>query len=58
MAIERVKRKLTTIISSDLMDCIRLMGEDAVATVQTLTAYWGGIRKNYTIHLNSFTICD
>ncbi|MEE9255705.1 MAG: adenylate/guanylate cyclase domain-containing protein, partial [bacterium] len=34
-----VKRKLTTIFSTDVQGYSRLMGEDEVATIRTLTAY-------------------
>ncbi|MFQ5897295.1 MAG: tetratricopeptide repeat protein [Candidatus Methylomirabilia bacterium] len=36
-----VERKLTAILSADVKGYSRLMGEDEVATVQTLTAYRG-----------------
>jgi adenylate cyclase len=39
MAEERVKRKLTAILSADVKGYSRLMGEDELATVRTLEAY-------------------
>ena len=39
MTIEGVKRKLTAIPSADVEGCSRLMGENEVATVRTLTAH-------------------
>jgi TolB-like protein/class 3 adenylate cyclase len=39
MTTDRVKRKLTAIISADVEGYSRLMGEDEAATVQTITAY-------------------
>ncbi len=36
---QEVKRKLTTIFSADVKGYSRLMGEDEVATIRTLTAY-------------------
>jgi adenylate cyclase len=39
MATDRVKRKLTAILSADVEGYSRLMGEDEAATVQTITAY-------------------
>jgi adenylate cyclase len=39
MAEERVKRKLSAILSADVVGYSRLMGEDEVATVRTLEAY-------------------
>jgi len=39
MATERVKRKLTAILSADVEGYSRLMGEDEAATVRTITAY-------------------
>jgi TolB-like protein/class 3 adenylate cyclase len=39
MATERVKRKLSAILSADVEGYSRLMGEDEAATVQTITAY-------------------
>ena len=36
---ERVKRKLSAILSADVVGYSRLMGEDEVATVRTLEAY-------------------
>ncbi len=35
----RVERKLTAILSADVKGYSRLMGEDEVATIRTLTAY-------------------
>ncbi len=35
----RIKRKLTAILSADVKGYSRLMGEDEVATIRTLTAY-------------------
>jgi len=35
----RIDRKLTAILSADVKEYSRLMGEDEVATVRTLTAY-------------------
>jgi adenylate cyclase len=39
MSEERVKRKLSAILSADVVGYSRLMGEDEVSTVQTLEAY-------------------
>ncbi|MGD8983624.1 MAG: tetratricopeptide repeat protein [Desulfobacteraceae bacterium] len=39
MATDDVKRKLTAIFSADVVAYSRLMGEDELATVQTLTSY-------------------
>jgi adenylate cyclase len=39
MAADDVKRKLTAIFSADVVGYSRLMGEDELATVQTLTSY-------------------
>ncbi|NIO05997.1 MAG: tetratricopeptide repeat protein [Proteobacteria bacterium] len=39
MTTARYRRKLTAILSSDVKDYSRLMGEDEEATVRTLTAY-------------------
>ena len=39
MSEERVKRKLTAILSADVVGYSRLMGEDEVSTVRTLEAY-------------------
>jgi adenylate cyclase len=39
MATDRVKRKLSAILSADVEGYSRLMGEDEAATVQTITAY-------------------
>ena len=39
MSKEGVKRKFSAILSADVEGYSRLMGEDEVATVQTLTAY-------------------
>jgi len=41
MATEGYKRKLTTVLSADVAGYSRLMGEDEVATVKTLTTYRG-----------------
>ena len=43
MAPDRVKRKLTAILSADVEGYSRLMGEDEAATVRTITAY----RRNH-----------
>jgi adenylate cyclase len=45
MAAEDVKRKLTAIFSADVVGYSRLMGEDEVATVQTLTSHKETMRK-------------
>ncbi|MHC4458331.1 MAG: hypothetical protein ACYS0I_14840 [Planctomycetota bacterium] len=37
MSEERARRKLTAILSADVKDYSRLMGEDEAATVQTIT---------------------
>ena len=37
--VERIKRKLSAILSADVVGYSRLMGEDEVATVRTLEAY-------------------
>jgi class 3 adenylate cyclase len=39
MATEDFKRKLTAILSADVKDYSRLMGEDEEATVRTITAH-------------------
>ena len=39
MSMESFKRKLTAILSADVKDYSRLMGEDEAATVRTITAY-------------------
>ena len=39
MAEERVKRKLSAILSADVAGYSRLMGEDEVSTVRTLETY-------------------
>ena len=39
MSEERVKRKLSAILSADVVGYSRLMGEDEVSTVRTLEAY-------------------
>jgi class 3 adenylate cyclase len=39
MTQERTKRKLTAILSADVKGYSRLMGEDEVATIRTLTTY-------------------
>jgi adenylate cyclase len=39
MTAEKVKRKLTAILSADVKGYSRLMGEDEVGTIRTLTAY-------------------
>ena len=39
MAEERVKRKLTAILSADVKGYSRLMGDDELETVRTLEAY-------------------
>lgn len=39
MALHGVERKLTAILSADVKGYSRLMGEDEVATIRTLTAY-------------------
>ena len=39
MATERVERRLAAILAADVAGYSRLMGEDEVATVQTLTEY-------------------
>jgi adenylate cyclase len=36
---ERVKRKLTAILSADVKGYSRLMGEDEISTMQTLKKY-------------------
>ena len=45
MATEGFKRKLTAIFSADVEGYSRLMGEDELATVQTLTSYKETMRK-------------
>ena len=45
MAAEDVKRKLSAIFSADVVGYSRLMGEDEVATVQTLTSHKETMRK-------------
>jgi len=45
MATEDVKRKLTAIFSADVEGYSRLMGEDELATVETLTSYKETMRK-------------
>jgi class 3 adenylate cyclase len=44
MAEEGFKRKLTAILSADVVDYSRLMGDDEEATVRTLNAYREVIR--------------
>ena len=39
MQAQNVQRKLTAILSADVKGYSRLMGEDEVETIQTLTAY-------------------
>ena len=39
MTAERVNRKLAAILSADVKGYSRLMGEDEVGTIRTLTAY-------------------
>ena len=39
MANEEIKRKLTAILSADVKDYSRLMGQDEVFTIKTLTAH-------------------
>ncbi len=39
MTTQGYKRKLTAILSADVKGYSRLMGEDEVATVRTITAY-------------------
>ena len=39
MAEESFKRKLTAILSADVVGYSRLMGEDEDATIRTLTSY-------------------
>lgn len=39
MTTGRGKRKLSVLLSADLEGCGRLMGEDEVATVRTVTSY-------------------
>jgi len=39
MSEERVKRKLSAILSADVVGYSRMMGEDEVSTVRTLEAY-------------------
>ena len=39
MATQKVKRKLTAILSADVKGYSRLMSEDEVGTIQTLNAY-------------------
>lgn len=39
MTTERLKRKLSALLSADVEGYGRLMGEDEVATVRTLTSY-------------------
>ena len=45
MSVEDFKRKLTAIFSADVEGYSRLMGEDELATVQTLTSYKETMRK-------------
>ena len=45
MTTEDVKRKLTAIFSADVVGYSRLMGEDELATVQTLTSHKETIGK-------------
>ncbi|MDB4443777.1 adenylate/guanylate cyclase domain-containing protein [bacterium] len=45
MATGDVKRKLTAILSADVVGYSRLMGEDELATVQTLTTHQETMRK-------------
>lgn len=39
MSSQEVKRRLTALLSADVKGYSRLMGEDEVATVRTLSAY-------------------
>ena len=39
MTIQEVKRKLAAILSADVEGYSRLMGQDEVSTIRTLTAY-------------------
>jgi TolB-like protein/class 3 adenylate cyclase/Tfp pilus assembly protein PilF len=48
MAAEGVKRKLTAIFSADVEGYSRLMGEDELATVETLTSYKQTMRNLIT----------
>ncbi len=45
MSTEDIKRKLTAIFSADVEGYSRLMGEDELATVQTLTSYLETMKK-------------
>ena len=45
----RVERKLTAILSADVKGYSRLMGEDEVATIRTLTAKTA-LRRNALAH--------
>jgi adenylate cyclase len=45
MSTEDIKRKLTAIFSADVEGYSRLMGDNELATVQTLTSYKGTMRK-------------
>jgi adenylate cyclase len=45
MAAEDIKRKLSAILSADVVGYSRLMGEDEVATIQTLTSHKETMRK-------------
>ncbi len=40
MSVEDIKRKLTATFSADVEGYSRLMGDDELATVQTLTSLW------------------
>ncbi|MBT8352011.1 MAG: adenylate/guanylate cyclase domain-containing protein, partial [Deltaproteobacteria bacterium] len=39
MSVEKYKRRLTAILSADVVGYSRLMGEDETATVDTITSY-------------------
>ena len=45
MSVEDVKRKLTAIFSANVVGYSRLMGDDELATVQTLTSHQETMRK-------------
>ena len=64
MATDDFKRKLTAIFSADVVDYSRLMGEDEVATVQTLTSHKETMRKmirqlrNRKAQIFKYCICN
>lgn len=50
MASERMKRRLAAVLHADVKGYSRLMGDDEVATVRTLTEYRDVLRERVTAH--------